>query len=75
MAQQDQSPGGFLGLHGRCLTFDSSANSFGRGEGCGAVLLGPGEEVEMAALWLGWVVAMLTSGDGGKIIGKPWENP
>ncbi|CAL1167663.1 unnamed protein product, partial [Cladocopium goreaui] len=43
--------GGFLGLHGRCLTFDSSANGFGRGEGCGAVLLGPpGEEVEMAAL-------------------------
>ena len=55
MAQPDHSPGGFLGLHGRCLTFDSSANGFGRGEGCGAVLLGPpGEEVEMAALWLGW---------------------
>ena len=55
MAQPDHSPGGFLGLHGRCLTFDSSANGFGRGEGGGAVLLGPpGEEVEMAALWLGW---------------------
>ena len=70
------SPGGFLGLHGRCLTFDSSANGFGRGEGCGAVLLGPlGEEVEMAALWLGLVVGF--HGHGGTPIAG-WfrrENP
>jgi len=31
--------GGFLGPHGRCLTFDGSANGFGRGEGCCALFL------------------------------------
>ncbi|CAK9081738.1 Phenolphthiocerol/phthiocerol polyketide synthase subunit C ((Phenol)carboxyphthiodiolenone synthase subunit D) (Beta-ketoacyl-acyl-carrier-protein synthase I) (Phthiocerol synthesis polyketide synthase type I PpsD) [Durusdinium trenchii] len=31
--------GGFLGVHGRCLTFDGSASGFGRGEGCSAAFL------------------------------------
>ncbi|CAJ1362981.1 unnamed protein product [Effrenium voratum] len=30
---------GFLGVHGRCLTFDGSANGFGRGEGCSGIFL------------------------------------
>ena len=43
--------GGFLGIHGRCLTFDSSANGFGRGEGCSSVFLSPtDEEMELATL-------------------------
>lgn len=39
--------GGFLGPDGRCLTFDGSANGFGRSEGCTAAFLtvgAPGDD-------------------------------
>ncbi|OLQ07573.1 Phthiocerol/phenolphthiocerol synthesis polyketide synthase type I PpsD [Symbiodinium microadriaticum] len=43
---------GFLSLHGRCFTFDSSAQGFGRGEGCCSVFLArddpeDGEDLEL----------------------------
>ena len=37
---------GFLSLHGRCFTFDSSAQGFGRGEGCCSVFLAKDEDGE-----------------------------
>ena len=42
--------GGFLGIHGRCLTFDGSANGFGRGEACSASFLAHSEELEICGL-------------------------
>lgn len=36
-----QSKAGMLAVDGRCKTFDESANGYGRGEGCGILILKP----------------------------------
>ena len=55
---------GFLGVHGRCFTFDSSAQGFGRGESCCSVFLALDEEEEDVELHLASLSGSSVNQDG-----------
>ena len=68
------SPLGFVGLSqfnalssdGRCKTFDASADGFGRGEGCGVIILKRLDEAEKQGCNIKAVVKGIYAGQDGK---------
>ena len=68
------SPVGFIGLSqfnaispdGRCKTFDASADGFGRGEGCGVIILKRLDEAEKQGRNIRAIVKGIYAGQDGK---------